>query len=197
MAGAASTSECYCTARSYLDATSSVCVDCPGLQTCSQGATSVSECDFCNAGSYLDVTSSLSTPSLCVACPAGFLKDVVEDAACTPCPGGNTSLAGATSALECYCDAGSYLDATSSLCVDCPEGGHSPLGATSVSECYCAAGVFTNCALNGLVVKHAPHSVYVGEAWDGSTLPDLSGNARHAVLTVVPLYWQTLQALGG
>ena len=80
----------------------------------------------------------------------------------------------------------------------CPEGLNSSLGATSAVECYCpAAGVFTNCDLNGLLVEHAPHSVYVGEAWNGSTLPDLSGNARHAVLTVVPLYWQTLQALGG
>jgi hypothetical protein len=64
-------------------------------------------------------------------------------------------------------------------------------------ECSCPAGVFTNCGLNGLLVEHAPHSVYVGEAWDESTLPDLSGNGRHAVLTVVPLYWQTEQALGG
>ena len=125
------------------------------------------------------------------------MKDVVEDAACTPCPGGQTSLAGSTSASECYCPAGSYLDAESSLCVDCPGVNTSSAGATSVSECYCAAGVFTNCDLNGLLVEHAPHSVYVGEAWNGSTLPDLSGNARHAVLTVVPLYWQTLQALGG
>jgi hypothetical protein len=47
--------------------------------------------------------------------------------------------------------------------------------------------VFTNCALNELLVEHAPHSIYVAEAWDGSaTLPDLSGNERHAALTVVP-----------
>ena len=47
--------------------------------------------------------------------------------------------------------------------------------------------MFTNCDLNGLLVEHAPHSVYVGEAWGGSgTLPDLSGNGRHAVLTVGP-----------
>jgi len=72
------------------------------------------------------------------------------------------------------------------MCVDCPGGLHSSLGATSAAECYCPAGVFTNCALNGLLVEHAPHSVYVAEAWNGSTLPDLSGDARHAVLTVVP-----------
>ena len=105
-------------------------------------------------------------------------------------------MAGATSASECYCPADSYLDATSSQCIDCPGGQHSSLGATSAAECYCL-GVFTNCNLNGLLVEHAPHSVYVGEAWNGSTLPDLSGNGRHAVLTVVPLYWQTEQALGG
>ena len=57
--------------------------------------------------------------------------------------------------------------------------------------------MFTNCDLNGLLVEHAPHSVYAGEAWVGSTLPDISGNERHAVLTVVPLYWQTEQASGG
>ena len=57
--------------------------------------------------------------------------------------------------------------------------------------------MFTNCDLNGLLVEHAPHSVYVGEAWDGSTLPDLSGNGRHAVLMVVPIHWQTEQGLGG
>ena len=97
--------------------------------------------------------------------------------------------------MECYCPADSYLDATSLLCVDCPGGATSSRGATSVSEC-CHAGIFTNCDLNGLLVEHAPHSVYVGESWDGSTLPDLSGNGRHAVLTVVPLYWQTQADLG-
>jgi len=106
-------------------------------------------------------------------------------------------LAGATSATECYCPAGSYLNAISSLCVDCPEGLTSSLGASSAAECSCPAGVFTNCDLNGLLVEHAPHSVYVGEAWDGSTLPDLSGNGRHAVLMVVPIHWQTEQGLGG
>jgi len=116
-----------CPTGTYME--SSLCVACPGGQTtASGGATSASECDFCAAGSYLDATSSL-----CVACPAGFLKGVVEDAACTPCPGGNTSLVGATSASECYCPAGSYFD---SLCVDCPEGLHSSLGATSAAECY-------------------------------------------------------------
>jgi len=105
-------------------------------------------------------------------------------------------LAGTTSASECYCPAGNYLNAASALCVDCPGGLTSSLGAISVAECYCP-GVFTNCDLNGLLVEHAPHSVYVGEAWVGSTLPDLSGNERHAVLTVVPLYWQTEEALGG
>ena len=50
------------------------------------------------------------------------------------------------------------------------------------------AGTFTNCALNALLAEHAPHSVYVAEAWDASTntLPDLSGNERHADLMVVP-----------
>ena len=116
------------------------------------------------------------------------MKGVVGDAACTPCPGGQTSSPGATSALECYCPAGSYLDATSSMCVDCLGGLDSPMGATSAAECYCAAvGVFTNCNLNWLLVEHVPHSVYVGEAWDGSgTLPDLSGNGRDALLMVAP-----------
>jgi hypothetical protein len=44
-----------------------------------------------------------------------------------------------------------------------------------------------NCRLNELLVEHAPHSVYVGEAWDGSgTLYDLTGNGRDALLTVEP-----------
>jgi len=94
------------------------------------------------------------------------------------------------------CPVGTY--AATSLCVACPEGQTtSSRGATSASECRCAACVFTNNNLNGLLTEHAPHSVYVGEAWDGSTLPDLSGNGRHAVLTVVSLYWQTEQGLGG
>jgi hypothetical protein len=203
----AGATEChYCAAGSYVDVTSLLCVacpagflkdvvedaactPCPGGQTSSAGA---SECHFCAAGSYVDVTSLL-----CVACPAGFMKDVVGDEACTPCPGGNTSLVGATSASRCFCPTDSYLNATSSLCVHCPGGQHSSLGATSAAECYCPAGVFTNCDLNGLLEEHTPHSVYVGEAWDGSTLPDLSGNGRHAALTVVPLYWQTEQAVGG
>jgi len=93
------------------------------------------------------------------------------------------------------CQVGSYE--ASSVCVACPGGQTSLAGATSAAECYCPAGVFTNCALNGLLVEHAPHSVYVGEALDGSTLPDLSGNDRHAVHTVVSLFWQTGQGLGG
>ena len=95
------------------------------------------------------------------------------------------------------CPVGTYE--ASSLCVACPEGQNtSSRGATSASECHCAVqGSFTNCALNGLLAEHAPHSVYVGESWNGSALPDLSGNRRPAVLTVVPLYWQSEQALGG
>jgi len=86
------------------------------------------------------------------------------------------------------CRPGSYLNATSSLCVACPAGKLSSPGATSAGKCYCPPGVFTNCALNEMLVEHAPHSVYVGEAWNASTntLRDLSGNGRHAVLTVVP-----------
>ena len=73
------------------------------------------------------------------------------------------------------------------MCVACPGGQTSLAGATSSSECFCPSGVFNNCALNGLLVEHAPHSVYVGESWDGfGTLPDISGNERHAVLTVLP-----------
>jgi len=85
------------------------------------------------------------------------------------------------------CPVGTYE--ASSLCVACPEGQTtSSRGATSASECSCAACVFTNNNLNGLVAEHAPHSVYVGEAWDvgSGTLLDLSGNMRHANLMVVP-----------
>ena len=85
------------------------------------------------------------------------------------------------------CPVGTY--AASSLCVACPEGQTtSSRGATSASECRCAACVFTNNNLNGLLTEHAPHSVYVAEAWDAdtSTLPDLSGNARDAILMVLP-----------
>ena len=84
-------------------------------------------------------------------------------------------------------------------CTPCAAGETTTLpGATSASECRCESpGPFTNCGLNELLVEHAPHSVYVAEAWGSGTLPDLSGNGRHAVLMVVPLYWQTEQALGG
>ena len=86
------------------------------------------------------------------------------------------------------CPVGTY--AASSLCVACPGGQNtSSRGATSASECHCAVQAsFTNCALNELLMEHAPHSVHVGEAWDASTntLRDLSGNGHHAVLTVVP-----------
>jgi len=42
--------------------------------------------------------------------------------------------------------------------------------------------------LERTLVEHAPHSIYVAEAWDASTntLRDLSGDGRHAVRTVVP-----------
>ncbi|KAJ1464607.1 hypothetical protein T484DRAFT_1922905, partial [Baffinella frigidus] len=244
-AGATSVSECGCAAGTYLDAASSQCAACPGVSFSPFGSTQIENC-ACPEGHHG------SNGTECVQCPHGFLKDVVGDAACTPCPGGNTSSVGATSASECNCFAGSYRDATSSLCTPCPEGLTSSAGETSVSECYlcpagtyeasslcvscpgartssqgasdasecycpagtyldatssqclacpgvlttsvgatspsncsCPAGVFTNCDLNLLLVEHAPHSVYVAEAWDGSaTLPDLSGNGRHAVLTV-------------
>jgi len=85
------------------------------------------------------------------------------------------------------CPADSYLDATSGRCVACTGRTISSAGSTHVSECNCPAGVFMNCRLNELLVEHAPHSVYVGEAWDGSgTLYDLSGNGRDALLTVEP-----------
>ena len=93
------------------------------------------------------------------------------------------------------CTADSYLDATSSQCVACPGGSFAPAGSTDVSACYCPAGVFTNCALNLLLLERAPHSVYVGEAWDGSgTLHDLSGNGRDALLTVSLLLADTDRA---
>mmetsp|Transcript_20105 Transcript_20105/g.48624 ORF Transcript_20105/g.48624 Transcript_20105/m.48624 type:complete len:350 (+) Transcript_20105:218-1267(+) len=121
----------------------------------------------------------------CSACPVGFFKDVVGDAACRPCLSGQTASPGAISESECgiVCAPGSHLDATSSFCVACPEGRTSSAGAVSAAECGCVAqGVFTNCALNAVLVEHAPHSVYVAEAWNGSALVDLSGNGRHAVL---------------
>ena len=125
-------------------------------------------------------------PRTLVDCSAGNYEDATFSL-CVACPTGKTSTAGATSAAQCYCPAGSYLYTASSLCVPCPGVLTSSAGATSVEECYCVAGVFTNCALNALLVEHAPHSVYAGEAWDGSgTLPDLSGNGRDAVLMVAP-----------
>ena len=141
---------------------SSVCVACPVGLTSLAGATSASDCHFCAAGSYLHETFWL-----CVECPAGFMKDVIEDAACTPCPEEQTSSAGAT---EChFCAAGSYLDATSLLCVECPAGfmkdvvedaactpcpgGNTSLaGATSASECYCPADSYLN-ATSSLCVE--------------------------------------------
>jgi hypothetical protein len=138
------------------------------LDTDTFGQTLVNSTKHCNAGSYADATSPL-----CVACPGGF-----------------TSSVGATSAAQCYCPADNYLDVASSQCVACPGGTTSPAGATNASKCFCPAGVFTNCRLNELLVERAPHSIYVGEAWDGSgTLYDLSGNGRHPVytdLTVAP-----------
>ena len=152
-----------CPADSYLDATSSPCVACPDGRFSSAGATSAAQC-YCAPGSYLDATSSL----------------------CVACPDGRFSSAGATSAAQCYCVPGSYLDAASSMCLACPAGLTS-FQANASSGCYCAAGVFTNCALNALLVERAPHSVYVGEAWNGSgTLYDLSGNGRDAERTVAP-----------
>jgi len=114
----------------------------------------------CTAGTFLNLTSSR-----CVACSAG-----------------RSSPAGAVDSSECSCAGGSYYDAASDLCV-CPEGRIFAAGTTGLSGCLCAVqGVFTNCDLNALLGEHAPHSVYVAEAWNGSALVDLSGNGRHAVL---------------
>ncbi|KAJ1479320.1 hypothetical protein T484DRAFT_1814734 [Baffinella frigidus] len=116
----------------------------------------------CTAGTFLNLTSSR-----CVACSAG-----------------RSSPAGAVDSSECSCAGGSYYDAASDLCV-CPEGRIFAAGTTGLSGCLCAVqGVFTNCDLNALLGEHAPHSVYVAEAWNGSALVDLSGNGRHAVLMV-------------
>ena len=86
------------------------------------------------------------------------------------------------------CPAGTYRE--SSECVACPEGQTTTsTGATSASECRCEVqGTFNNCNMNAVLAERAPHSVYVAEAWDASTttLPDLSGNARDAILMVVP-----------
>jgi hypothetical protein len=70
----------------------------------------------------------------------------------------------------------------------CPAGLTSSRGGKGVTACVCGTpGLFANCRLNELLAERVPHSVYVGEAWNGSgTLYDLSGNGRHAALTVGP-----------
>ena len=111
-------------------------------------------------------------------CAVGIYFDAMQ---CVACPDGQTSSSGLTSASDRDV---TCLDATALQCIAFPEGLTPSRGATPALECYCT-GMATISDLDGLLAEHAPHSVYVAEAWDGSgTLYDLSGYG-------CVLQWQT------
>ena len=79
-----------------------------------------------------------TTPT-CTVCPVTKYSDVSSNGPCTSCGSGTTTSTGSTSASQCICNVGYYLDGSS--CRICPVGSstHST-GSTSLSECnICAA----------------------------------------------------------
>jgi hypothetical protein len=130
--------------RSWQD---SDCSSCPNNSTTlAPGATVLSDC-VCNVGFYgIDALN-------CLACPAGSYSATPGSSECTLCPVGsyesnnvcvlcgfgfNTSVAGATSVVDCVCDIGFELDNTSSpaVCVQCSSGtAKNNLGNFSCQPC--------------------------------------------------------------
>lgn len=88
---------------------------CPSFSTSSPLSTTVDDCQ-CVKGYSGDT---------CSACAAGTYKNLVSDAACTPCPNNTYS---------------TNLGATNiSQCSSCPENSQSTLGSSSIDNCICDA----------------------------------------------------------
>jgi alpha-tubulin suppressor-like RCC1 family protein len=107
------------------------------------------ECE-CVQGYYNDADG------VCQRCPLNSYKDVVSNAACTPCPNRSITLADGSDSLEsCLCDAGArgpdggpcveceedtYKDVPgASACLGCPLYSVSPKGFIR-TDCYCSRG---------------------------------------------------------
>ena len=82
-----------------------------------------------------------TTPT-CTSCPVAKYSDVSSNGPCTSCGSGTTTSTGSTSASQCICNVGYYLDGSS--CLSCPANTSPPStsGLTSVSQCICDEGYY-------------------------------------------------------
>jgi len=100
--------------------------------TMSPGSTDISACQ-CDRGYYY-ASAALG----CTACPLGWYKDVVGNAAsCTECPAGtsNSTLGLNTLAGCTQCPVATRALKGSSVCTPCPDGGAAPPGSSSCTMC--------------------------------------------------------------
>jgi cysteine-rich repeat protein len=83
----------------------------------------------------------------CNTCPIGSWCDGIES---FPCGTHATSLAGASSFSQCFCEP-SFFGPEGGSCDLCPAGSTSLSGALLVSDCVCSAGTFGTVSLLGVV----------------------------------------------
>ena len=127
-------------------------------------------CALCPLGAFAQCDPAVcGAPARCVPCPLGTYANRTDlIGGCTPCDGAlTTEVAGATSAKQCTCPAGTGRNAATGecegcalrqyhgpggVCVPCPDPHMMTLGvgALSVADCLCAPGYELN--VNGTCV---------------------------------------------
>ena len=82
-----------------------------------------------------------TTPT-CTSCPVAKYSDISSSSEpCSSCSiGFTTTSTGSTSASQCICDVGYYLDGSS--CTSCGSGTTTSIGSTSASQCICDVGYY-------------------------------------------------------
>ena len=133
----------YCTSTGSTSSTSSpITTKETTTRYCSSGQGCYSgKCNLCGAGTY----SSGSTTSACSTCPAGKYSGAGASS-CTSCPAGKYSSAGASGCTSC--SAGTYSSSGASSCSDCPAGKYSSAGASGCTSCsigYYSAAKASSC----------------------------------------------------
>jgi hypothetical protein len=114
-----------CSVGFYVNSTSSKCVPCPvNTTTTSTGALLRSDCSICTNGNYG------TGPTGCTACPAN--KAV---------PAGQLR---PTSANDCVCRAGSYVNAAGACLTQCPANFYVASDGVTCTSCPTSPGVSTN-----------------------------------------------------
>ena len=146
-----------CPLGSYAYETGSpLCTPCqPFSSTDYRGAKTIGECT-CNSGYILEVGEDhtchhcsagtyAATVTECYECPALTYQDELAKTSCKNCSEHSTQPSlGATSSLDCKCDAGFFMGDDNVTCTACPAGKFKGLSGNGFSLCVeCEAGKFS------------------------------------------------------